>query len=127
MMELQGKQLSDYTTSDLIELKTQASLLLEQKIEQQENEAIEKVVELVRDNRITYSKLMRALRNENAIITPTDESGNPLPIYYNPNNPTEVYDGTGRRPHWVKKIQQQGLNLDDYVINKEDVFNPEFS
>lgn len=126
-MELDGKTLEEFSCEDLIELKNKAESLIQSKEEQEESKILEDFVELVRKKKIPYAKIMRVLREENAIIAPLDDEGYACPIYYNPKNPTEVYDGHGRRPNWVKKLGDQGFNLKEYIINKDAYFNPNMS
>ncbi|MCK4083723.1 H-NS histone family protein [Acinetobacter radioresistens] len=123
-MELNGKKLENFSRQDLIALKSKAGELIQIKVQQEEDEILENFVELVRKKKIPYAKIMRVLREGNAIISPLDSEGYASPIYYNPKNPTEVYDGHGRRPNWVKKLGDQGINMKEYIINKDAYFNP---
>ena len=123
-MLLEGKPLDALSTNDLIELKNKAQELIEIKTQEEEVKNLEKIAEIIRNNKIPYAKIMRLLREENAIIAPLDNEGYARPIYYNPQNPTEVYDGQGRRPNWVKKLLDSGENLSNYIINKDAYFNP---
>lgn len=123
-MQLNGKPLEDYSIVELKEIQNQSQEILEQRIVDEEKMALEYIAELIRTHKLTYAKVMRTLREENAIIAPLDGEGYACPIYYNPNNPTEVYDGQGRRPHWVKKLTNSGDKLSNHIINKDDKFNP---
>lgn len=126
-MELNGKKLENLSSQDLIELKSKAEKLIQAKMQQEETQILENFVELVRKKKIPYAKIMRVLREENAIIAPLDQDGYESPILYNPKNPTEVYDGHGRKPNWVKKLGDQGINVKEYIINKDAYFNPNMS
>lgn len=123
-MQLNGIPLENYTFTELYELKTKAEQLILIKSEEEEKETLEKIAETIRKNKIPYAKIMRMLREENAIYAPLDSDGYARPIYYNPKNPTEVFDGQGRQPNWVKKLTDSGEKLSDYIINKDAVFNP---
>lgn len=123
-MQLNGKPLADYSIVELKQIQNQSQEILEQRIVEEEKMVLEYIAELVRTNKIPYAKIMRTLRDENAIIAPLDSEGYACPIYYNPKNPTEVYDGQGRRPNWVKKLTDTGDELSNYIINKDAYFNP---
>lgn len=123
-MELDGKRLDSFSISDLAELRSKAQELIEVKNQEEEAKYLESIAEIIREHKIPYAKVMRVLREENAIIAPLDSEGYACPIYYNPKNPTEVYDGQGRRPNWVKKLLDSNKNLSDFIINKDANFNP---
>lgn len=38
------------------------------------------------------------------------------PKYRNPHNPDETWSGRGRPPKWVRKLQAEGVSMDDMAI-----------
>jgi DNA-binding protein H-NS len=40
------------------------------------------------------------------------------PKYQNPYNPSQIWAGRGKRPHWVNEMLDGGMSIDDLRIRK---------
>jgi DNA-binding protein H-NS len=116
--------LSSKSIRELSELITCAQKILEEREKNQTTKVLEDFTTAVREMKIPYSLVMRHLRHSNAIYGPRNEHGVENPIYYNPDNPLEIYDGTGIKPKWMKDLESGYRNEEYYRLENKGFINP---
>ena len=103
MSQAQNIKLDEFSIPELQELLGLASAELEKKIETRRQELREE-----------WRRKAEAegLRFEN-IVSARERSRRPSqPQYRNPDDPSQVWSGRGRKPRWLKKIQA-GPKIDE--------------
>lgn len=122
----QNFSIGSLSLDQLKELKLEANKLIKLKQQEETQQNIDQIIKLLKDNKIPLSKLFRAIRINNAIYHSEAKDGKLRPIYYNKNNPLEVFDGVGRKPKWFKDLELQGVNLEDHLLPLENFSTPYF-
>lgn len=97
------KQLIDLTKLDadqLRNLETAVAIEIKKRATKEQAEARKKILELANVHGIDLANLQRK-----------------KPVtYVNPNNSLETWNGTGRKPAWLKNLLAAGHDLNDFQV-----------
>ncbi len=123
--EMPAFDVSKLSLEQLMELKSQAEVEIISKTEKELTKNLESIAEIIRKNKIPFTSVLRSLRDENAIFQATDENGKIKPLYFNPANPIEMYDGAaGRKPKWFTELEKNNKDLSKFEIDIFAFLNP---
>ncbi|AMW80756.1 hypothetical protein AMD27_17725 (plasmid) [Acinetobacter sp. TGL-Y2] len=123
--EMAALDVSKLSLDELLELKSQAEVEITKKIEMELTKNLETIAEIIRKNKIPFTSVLKSLRDENAIFQATDQNGEIKPLYYNPANPIEMYDGAaGRKPKWFSELEKNNKDLSKFEIDIYSFLNP---
>lgn len=119
--------LENLSIEELRVLQVKAGELIKEKVEAKAQEDIDSIINLMKENQIPLSKLFRAIRINNAIFLDKNKDGSLRKIYYNKNNPLELFDGIGRKPKWFKDLEDSSVDLEEHVLPLENFSTPYFN
>lgn len=119
--------LSSLSIEELRLLQSKADDLIKEKSEAEAQENIDSIITLMKKNQIPLSKLFRAIRINNAIYLEKNKDGSLRTLYFNKNNPLEVFDGIGRKPKWFKDLEESGVDLKEHVVPLENFSTPYYN
>ena len=123
--EMAALDVSKLSLDELLELKSLAEVEITKKIEMELTKNLETIAEIIRKNKIPFTSVLKSLRDENAIFQATDQNGEIKPLYYNPANPIEMYDGAaGRKPKWFSELEKNNKDLSKFEIDIYAFLNP---
>lgn len=96
--------------SDVIDrMLAHAAQELEKRKTIEKDEAILKLVEIVKKHNIPFDEITSILEETGAIFANHSENGRMRRVFVDPTNPKNVWTGIGRRPHWiVEKVGKKG-------------------
>lgn len=121
------KTLDNLSIEELRALQCKAGDLIKEKVEAETQESIDSIITVMKKNQIPLSKLFRAIRINNAIYLEKNKDGSARTIYFNKNNPLELFDGIGRKPKWFKDLENSGVDLKEHVVPLENFQTPYYN
>jgi DNA-binding protein H-NS len=101
---MENKQLKSMSTDQLLDLHQKVQLMLADKLQAEKAKLEEQ---------------LRRIKSVGGVVS-RDRLRRPyppvLPKYKNPKNPTEIWSGRGKQPHWVREQLGAGKKLDQLLI-----------
>lgn len=96
--------------SDVIDrMLAQAAQELEKRKMIEKDEAIIKIIEIVKKHSIPFDEITKILEETGAIYANHSDNGRTRRIFVDPDNPKNIWTGAGRRPHWiVNRVGKKG-------------------
>lgn len=120
----------DLDSLSIVELKefiNETNILIEKKIEARLQENLEQILNTIREDEIPLAKLLRLIRISNSIYLSKNSDGTERPLYYNRNNPLEMFDGRGRKPKWFTDLEISGADLSKHIVPMSNFSTPYFN
>lgn len=96
---------------------------LEKRKEAEKDEAILKILEMVKRHNIPFDELHHLLETSDAIYGSHSNNGKTRKLYTDPDNNMNTWTGVGRRPDWIRLKIDQGHNIEDFAAQVSDEDN----
>ena len=103
--------IDDLDINQLKELAKKAEALIEQRQQQQIEEAYNQIVNIAQKIGMSLEELI-----EYGQHSTTTTKRTVAPRYRNPNDPTQTWTGRGKKPRWVIEALENGKTLEDLMI-----------
>ena len=101
--------------SDVIDrMLAQAAQELEKRKMIEKDEAIIKIIEIVKKHSIPFDEITKILEETGAIYANHSDNGRTRRIFVDPDNPKNIWTGVGRKPFWFKALEAKGGDLEQY-------------
>lgn len=97
--------LDGLSSAQIVALQNRLAAQLEAKRASEKVELVAQIVRLVDASGYDMPEILAMLSRQVATTTAA---------YVNPNDPTEIWSGQGRRPKWLKALVDAGHSLDDF-------------
>lgn len=98
--------LDSLSIADLNKLKNTIDATIVNKKQTELVELRQKVDQLINNSPFTLQEVLEAKPERKPV----------KPKYKNPNDPTQMWTGRGRRPRWVEDCLHNGMDLSDILI-----------
>lgn len=108
-LELIAASVSKLPSNVIDRMLAHAAQELEKRKAAEKDDAILKVIEIVKKFNIPFDEITHVLESSGAIYANHSDNGKSRRIFVDPNNPKNVWSGVGRRPHWIiEKFGKKG-------------------
>lgn len=110
--------------SDMIDkMLAHAANELEKRKMVQKDEAILKILEIVKTHNIPFDEITNILESSGAIYSNHSENGKHRKLYIDPKNSKNVWSGVGRRPDWIREQVEAGVDIETFAVQVNDEDN----
>lgn len=110
--------LSSYSIEELRELVEKAKKEVAYKEENRVQEVRNQIEQLAKELDMSVDEVMRydARRKLKASVKTTGRIK-----FQNPSDPRQTWTGRGKRPRWLQEALDQGANLEDFAISRQEL------
>lgn len=110
--------------SDVIDkMLAHAANELEKRKMLEKDEAILKILEIVKKHNIPFDEITNILESSGAIYGNHSENGKHRKLYIDPKNNKNVWSGVGRRPDWIREQVEAGVDIESFAVQVSDEDN----
>ena len=103
--------------SELIDkMLAHAASELEKRKSVEKDEAILKILEIVKKYNIPFDEITHILESSGAIFGNHSENGKYRKLYVDPTNNKNVWSGVGRRPDWIRDQVALGVDIEEFAV-----------
>lgn len=104
--------INSLSINELESLTQKASILIEEKREQNLDEAYSRIVQIAQEAGLTLEELV-----ERGTKKTVQAAKKPVkPRYQNPDNTNETWTGRGKQPRWLAEKIKAGAKPEDFLI-----------
>lgn len=96
-----------------------AKKVIMERQKKQRDTALHNIVVATLEHQFALEEIVAYLYENQAIFDKSYQNGQPMRIYQNPNNPTEMWCGSGRQPDWLREFVALGHDLEEFAMFKE--------
>lgn len=98
---------------ELARINSETSRILQAKRDNRKQSALDELNRVCTENQLTVADVKLFLKS---FGKPTANEGDkPLPLYVNPKNSLETWDGTNRPPRFIRAALKSGLTLESLI------------
>ncbi len=110
--------------SDVIDkMLAHAANELEKRKSVEKDEAILKILQIVKKHNIPFDEITSVLEGSGAIFGNHSENGKHRKLYIDPKNSKNVWTGVGRRPDWIREQVEAGVDIEVFAVQVTDEDN----
>ncbi len=103
--------------SDVIDkMLAHAANELEKRKLVEKDEAILKILEIVKTYNIPFDEITHVLESSDAIYGNHSDNGKYRKLYVDPTNNKNIWTGVGRRPEWIRQQVEQGVDIETFAV-----------
>lgn len=88
------------------------------RVQQEKAHALQQIVNYVIRNKILYTEIYDSLIKANALYTTRSGFLKSDNLYKDPDNNSNVWNGVGRKPNWLRKKLTEGHGLEEFLVSK---------
>ncbi len=99
------ERLDELTAAEIVALRDRLAKQLVERQASEKANLVAEIIQLVAARGYDMSEVLALLSRQIATTTAA---------FVNPNDPTEIWSGQGRRPKWLKDLIDAGHSLDDF-------------
>lgn len=93
-----------------------AAIELEKRKLVEKDEAIRKILDIVRKHNIPYDEITGVLESSGAIYASHSDNGKYRKLYIDPQNNKNIWIGVGRRPAWIREQVELGVDIETFAV-----------
>ena len=110
--------------SDVIDkMLAHAANELEKRKSVEKDEAILKILQIVKKHNIPFDEITSVLEGSGAIFGNHSENGKHRKLYIDHKNSKNVWTGVGRRPDWIREQVEAGVDIEVFAVQVTDEDN----
>ncbi|EOZ8645580.1 H-NS family nucleoid-associated regulatory protein [Acinetobacter baumannii] len=114
---------SQLPTSVIDQMLAHAAKELEKRKLIEKDEALLKILEIVKRYNIPFDEITHILESADAVFGSHSENGKYRKLYIDPNNNMNTWTGVGRRPDWIREKVEKGENIEKFAVQVNDADN----
>lgn len=118
-LPLDPAELENMSIEEIEAYAKAAKKVILQRQKKQRDEALHSILVATMKHQLSLEEIATALHENGAIYDKTYQNGQPLRVYQNPENPIEMWCGSGRQPDWLREQIALGADLDDFAMFKD--------
>jgi DNA-binding protein H-NS len=118
MMQLLDELLIRLTAQQLRDVRDTAEARRREKLEEAKNAVLAETRAKLGELELTLEEVVRPRPARTRSRRTRLDAGRELPVKYRGPN-AETWSGRGRAPQWMRELEEQGRNRDEFLVQKE--------